>query len=105
MKRIVVTPEAEDDLRNIYRRLRREAPLAASRWRQGIRAHIRTLARFPLRSPLAPESITFEEPIHQLLYGTGNRGTYRILFTVFESTVFVLHVRHGSMDVLRPNGE
>jgi plasmid stabilization system protein ParE len=105
MNRIILTPQAEQDIRAIYRHIRREAPEAAVRWSKGIRAHIKTLARAAERVPLAPESDTFEEPIRQLLYGKGNRGTYRILFAVLEKTVFVLHVRHASMDILHPHGE
>lgn len=105
MNRVIVTPAAEEDIRAIYRRIRSDAPDAALRWSKGIRAHIKTLARSPERVPFAPESDTFEEPIRQLLYGKGNRGMYRILFTVLEKKVFVLHVRHGSRDVLRPGGE
>lgn len=52
---------------------------------------------------MAPESASFEEPIRELLYGSGNRGTYRILFVVLDGTVFVLHVRHGSMLPLESN--
>jgi plasmid stabilization system protein ParE len=105
MNRVIVTPQAEQDIRDIYRRIRRAAPDAARRWSEGIRAQIKTLAKSPERAPLAPESTTFAEAIRQLLYGKGNRGTYRILFTILEKTVFVLHVRHGSMDVLRPQDE
>ena len=105
MKRVIITRQAEQDIRAIYHHIRSNAPEAALRWCKGIRAHIKTLANFPERVPLAPESETFEEPIRQLLYGKGNRGTYRILFTILDETVFVLHVRHGSMEVLRPKGE
>jgi hypothetical protein len=52
--------------------------------------------------PLAPESESFEEPIREILYGRGNRGTHRILFVILAKTVFVLHVRHGSMQTLEP---
>lgn len=105
MNRVVVTPQAEKDIRAIYSRIRLEAPVAAARWRKEMRACIKTLARFPERSSLAPESETFNEPIRQMLYGRGNRGTYRILFSILEKTVFVLHVRHGSMNVLLPKNE
>jgi plasmid stabilization system protein ParE len=47
-----------------------------------------------------PESREFDRPIRELFYGFGNRGTYRILFTIIDRTVFVLHVRHGSMQPL-----
>ncbi len=35
------------------------------------------------------------EEIRQLIYGK-SRNKYRILFTVREDTVFVLHIRHSS---------
>jgi hypothetical protein len=40
-----------------------------------------------------------------LLFGTGNRGTYRFLFVVLDRSVFVVHVRHGSMLPLSPPNE
>ena len=53
---------------------------------------IKSLAHHPERVPLAPESISFKETIRQILYGSGNRGTYRIL----------LPMRHGPMQALDP---
>jgi len=58
--------------------------------------------RNPERASVAPENSAFDETILQLLYGKGNRGTYRILFTILDQKVFVLHVRHGSMLPLQP---
>lgn len=86
-RRVIITPNAERDIRDIYRRIRDTAPNAARRWREGIRAQIKTLAKFPERATLAPESETFDEAIRQLLYGKDNRGTYRILFTILKNTV------------------
>src|SRR5205807_553907 len=102
MYRVVVTPEAEDDLRMAYRYLREHSPQAARAWIRGARQKIKTLAHNPERVPLALESATFHQPIRGLLYGSGNRGTYRILFTVIDKCVFVLHVRHGAMLPLQP---
>lgn len=95
--RVVVTPDAEVDLRIAYHYIRERAPRAAREWIRRARSEIRTLARFPERCPMAPESSSFDEPIRQMLFGSGNRGTYRILFTVIDTSVFILHVRHGSM--------
>lgn len=98
--RVVTTPEAQEGLRDIYRFIRRDSPESARRWAKGARRAIRRLSRFPARCPVAPEGFEFEGPIRELLYGSGNRGTYRILFTIIDKTVFVLHVRHGSMQPL-----
>ena len=97
--RVIITPNAAQELLQAYRYIRRHAPQAASRWIRGARKSIRTLARHPERCPLAPESASFDQPIRELLFGSGNRGTYRFLFVVLdeEKSVYILHVRHGSM--------
>jgi plasmid stabilization system protein ParE len=100
--RVVITPEAEKDLRSAYRYIRKEAPREAREWIKRARQAAKTLAQFPGRCPLAPESGTFDEPIRELFFGSGNRGTYRFLFIVEENTIWVLHVRHGSMQTLAP---
>ena len=78
--RVVITPEAETDLRSAYRYIRSYAPQAARDWIRRARQSTRSLARRPERCSLAPESASFDQPIRELLFGTGNRGTYRILF-------------------------
>jgi plasmid stabilization system protein ParE len=99
---VIITPEAETDLRTTYRYIRRHAPHAAREWIRGARRNLKTLARYPGRCPLAPESASFNEPIRELFFGSGNRGTYRFLFVVLGQSVYILHVRHGSMLPLAP---
>jgi plasmid stabilization system protein ParE len=101
--RVVIMPRAEHDLRTIYQYIRRNAPRAGNDWLRRARKAASSLARYPERCPLAPESAASEEPIRELLLGSGNRGTYRFLFTVAEQIVYVLHVRHGSMLTLSPD--
>jgi len=101
--RVIIMPQAEHDLRTIHQYIGRNAPRAANNWLKRARQAAGSLAHYPERCPLAPESTSFNEPIHQLLFGTGSRGTYRFLFTVVGNTVYVLHVRHGSMLPLSPN--
>ncbi|HEV2717483.1 MAG TPA: type II toxin-antitoxin system RelE/ParE family toxin [Terriglobales bacterium] len=103
--RVVLTPEAEADLRTAYRYFREHAPRAARNWIRRARQSVKTLSHHPERCPLAPESVSFDEPIRELLFGTGNRGTYRILFTVIDKSVYILHIRHGSILPLTPDEE
>jgi plasmid stabilization system protein ParE len=98
--KVILTPEAEMDLRTTYRFIRGHAPNAAHAWIRRARRAANSLAHHPERCPLAPVSVSFDEPIHELLFGAGNRGTYRFLFVVLERSVYVLHVRHGSMSPL-----
>jgi plasmid stabilization system protein ParE len=101
--RVIIVPRAESDLGTIYRYIRDQAPRASASWLKRARKAAKSLAHYPERCPLAPESASFDEPIRQLLFGSGSRGTYRFLFTVVEETVYVLHVRHGSMLPLSPD--
>jgi plasmid stabilization system protein ParE len=101
--RVRITPKAESDLQAIYRYLRSAAPVAARAWLQGMRKTIRSLDKYPERGRLAAESASFGEPVREVFYGRGNRGTYRILYSVTGNSVFVLHVRHGSMLPAEPH--
>jgi len=100
--RVIVTPAAESDLRTAYRYIRSQAPRAARDWIRRARQSAKSLARRPERCPLAPESASFDLPIRELFFGSGNRGTYRFLFVVLDESVYILHVRHGSMLPLSP---
>ena len=102
-RRVVVTPNAEGELRAAYRYIFERAPDAAREWLKGARAKIKGLAVDAERAPLAPETISFEHPIRELFYGRGNRGTYRILFVVLGQQIYVLHFRHGSLSRAEPD--
>ncbi|MFZ0800474.1 MAG: type II toxin-antitoxin system RelE/ParE family toxin [Terriglobales bacterium] len=97
--RVIVTPAAESDLRTAYRYIRGQAPRAAREWIRRARQAAKSLAHHPERCPMAPESVSFDQPIRELFFGSANRGTYRFLFVVFGEgkSVYILHVRHGSM--------
>ena len=101
--RVIVTPAAEGDLRTAYHYIRGQAPHAARGWIRRARQSAKSLAQRPERCPLAPESASFDQPIRELFFGSGNRGTYRFLFVVLDQSVYILHVRHGSMLPLSPS--
>lgn len=91
------TDKALVDAGEAYFWISEQSERAALRWYEGLMKAFRSLEKNPLRCPLAPESAVFEEEIRQLIY-----GKYRILFTVEKETVFVLRVRHGAQDYLKP---
>ena len=88
--------EAEDAYLWMMEQLSKER---AEKWFDGLMDAIDTLSNSPKRCSVAPENVDSSEEIRQLLYGKG-RGTYRILFTVSESIVYVLHIRHASRQFL-----
>ena len=98
--RVEPTDKALVDAGEAYFWINEQSEGAALRWYEGLMRAFRSLEKNPLRSPLAPESVFFEEEIRQLIY-----GKYRILFTVEGETVYVLRVRHSAMEYLKPEDE
>lgn len=91
--RVEVTTSAQDQIRQFYNQYKQDFPAFADSWFNGLFKALDTLKQFPNRCQLAPENDEFQEEVRQLLYGK-RKNAYRILFTVQERTVYVLHVRH-----------
>lgn len=97
---VIIQPPAEAEIENAYLRIAVEAPETAVRWYNGLREEIASLSSLPTRCSLAPEDAAFEYEIRHLLYGRKGRR-YRILFTIVDDRVHVLHFRHWAQ---RPMG-
>jgi plasmid stabilization system protein ParE len=97
MKRWIVIVElsAKHDITTAYSWLGERDPDAAERWFNGLYDTIGSLESFPERCPLAPEGRFFNTEIREIFHGR-RQHKYRILFTVSETKVHVLHVRHGA---------
>jgi plasmid stabilization system protein ParE len=98
--RVEPTDKALVDAGEAYFWINEHLEHAALRWYEGLMKAFRSLEKNPLRCPIAPESLFFEEEIRQLIY-----GKYRILFTIKGEKVFVLRVRHGAQEYLKPEEE
>ena len=96
---VEVTDQAGLEAEEAYLWILERSPGGASRWWNGLEAAILSLEEMPARCPLAPEDEEFEEEIRELLYGK-RQHRYRILFTIREETVVVLHIRHGAREYL-----
>jgi plasmid stabilization system protein ParE len=93
--RVETTAAAEQDADAILDwLLSQHAGAAGFRWFLALQDAIASLAEFPKRCPLAPESAVFPFEVRHLLYGH-KPHVYRILFTIEDQTVNVLHIRHG----------
>jgi plasmid stabilization system protein ParE len=93
--RVEITEEAERDAHGILDWLiSQQAGETGLRWFLGLEKAIASLATFPGRCPLAPESEAFSFEIRHLLYGR-RPHVYRVVFTVESETVYVLHIWHG----------
>src|SRR5277367_3007537 len=70
------------------------------RWFLALQDAIASLAEFPERCRLAPESAAFPFQVRHLLY-VHPPHVYRILYTIQDDTVFVLHTRHGRREPVK----
>ena len=97
MKRwnVIVELPAQRDIAEARLWLAERDPNAAARWFDVIYDTIGSLEIFPERCPLAPESKSFNSEIREMFHGRRHHK-YRILFTVTEIEVHILHVRHGA---------
>ncbi len=90
-----IMPAAEVELEEAYDWLAARTEQYGPQWYNGLLDAILSLEFNPAHCPLSPESKDAPEPIRQLLYGK-RQHAYRILFTIREETVSVLHIRHGA---------
>lgn len=92
---VIILPSAERDIGEAYEWLVEQDAEAAIRWYNRLLEVIFSLDTFPERCPLAPESEFFNVEIREIFHGR-RQQKYRILFTMRENEVYILHVRHGA---------
>lgn len=73
----------------------------AGRWAHALNDKIQTLATFPERCQVAPESDVFDEVVRQLLFGEG-RSQYRVLFSLREQVIRVHSIQRSARGRLEP---
>jgi toxin ParE1/3/4 len=95
---VITQPQAEEDIRQAMRWIARHSPEKARSWYFDILQTIESLNTSPARCPFAPERETFGLEIRQLLF-----EKYRILFVIEDESVYVLRVRHGAQETLKPD--
>ncbi len=95
---IILEADAEQDIDAATAWLAQYEPAKAVARHFDVMEAIDSLQTFPLRCPLAPESVTYGVAIRQLIF-----QNYRILYLVVRQTVYVLRVRHGRQDTLTPD--
>ena len=92
---VIVELPAQQDIAECHLWIAEENTEAAGRWFDSVYETIGSLEIFPERCPLAPESNFLNVEIREIFHGR-RRHRYRILFTVSEGAVHILHVRHGA---------
>jgi plasmid stabilization system protein ParE len=100
--RVETTAAAEQDADAILDwLLSQHAGETGFRWFLALKDDIASLAEFPKRCPLAPERVALPFEVRHLLYGHPPH-VYRILFMIEDQTVYILHIRQGRRQPLKP---
>ena len=89
--RVNVQAQAINDLEELHEGLAQFSDSAAARLLQLLEKSLDSLADFPKRHPIAPESTNSAIEIRNMLV-----GNYRVLFTIIGGTVNILRVRHAA---------
>ena len=69
----------------------RDSDVAANRWMDGLIGVMESLSKMPRRCAIAREQAAFEIELRNLIY-----HSHRIIFTITEDCVRILHVRHAA---------
>lgn len=92
---VSVTSSAKMEAEAAFLWLQKRTRQYSVEWFNGVLDALQSLEHLPNRCAVAPESRHFQEKIHQLLYGK-RPHVYRVLFVIRQSTVYILHIRHGA---------
>ena len=94
--RVEIARRAESGLEELYLWVVEWAPQQGAKWFNGLERAVLSLAQYPKRCPIAPESIDPDHPVHVLAYGRRPHA-YRIFLAADDGAgvVRVLHVRRG----------
>lgn len=90
------------DLDQITAHIAERSPQGAARLIDRFEEAMATLAKDPLRSPLAPEAEDIGEEIRQILFRTRAGRTCRALFLIVGDEVRVLRIRGAGQAPVTP---
>lgn len=94
--RVVLTARAERDRDSAYQWFADNySRTFAARWYNGLQSALSSLAENPARCGLAHENDKFPFELRELLYGS-RVNKHRVLFSIHEELVLVLHIRHSA---------
>lgn len=98
--RVLVSARAERELRAAAAWIAELAPRAAERWYRDACDALKSLAEHPERCEVVYGAPEFPAEVRQLLLG--RRRSYHALFTIRETDVVILAIRHAAMREMTP---
>lgn len=97
--RLAISRQADSDADAVYAWMAKDSASRAAKWYRGLLDAIETLRESALRHGFAPERETLQIDLRQMLYGK-RRNIFRILYTIDDDTIVVLHIRHAARRLL-----
>jgi toxin ParE1/3/4 len=91
--KISISPEAVDQINEIYSYIANESPLSARQWYGQIKEKLISLEITPARCPVAFENRFYKFELRNLLW-----ENYRILFRIEKHVVQILCIKHARME-------
>ncbi len=95
--RVVLTERFARHLKEMGDYIAADNPQRALSWLEEVEAKVLKLDHFPESHPYARENDSHVIELRQLVFGKG-RHKYRVVFTVRDSDVVALDIRHGSRE-------
>ena len=86
---VIIEAPAQEDIKAALEWMAQSSGKRATLWYYDLMEAIESLENFPKRCARAPENKYVKEEVRQLLF-----EKYRILFTIRDEYVYILHVRH-----------
>ncbi len=86
-----LTRRAQEDLEHIFYYIANDSLDNASKFIVDPEEKIYSLENFPNRNPLIPENLYFGTEYRHLIY-----KNYRIIYRIFENSVYILRIVHGT---------
>jgi plasmid stabilization system protein ParE len=100
---VILLTRAKHDVATIQNWIAERSPSGATKWFNSFVAALKTLENNPYGCELAPEDQVVGRGIRQLLFRTRKGHRYRILFTVENDIVHVVHVRAPGQPLVSPD--
>lgn len=100
---VIVLSQAQRDAALILAWLTDHSPQGANAWSRSWLEALHSLRRDPSGFGLAPEDERHDLTIQQFFFKTRRGRRYRIVFTIKSQTVYVMHLRGPSQDLLGPD--
>ncbi len=98
--RVSLSPSAIADAESAYLWYKQQNQALADAWFNELTEAINSLENFPARCPVAAESMDLDREVRQLIYRKSKGSSYRILFGISDSEVYVYRIRHTAQEYL-----